>query len=256
MILRIDTDAALVEIEDDGGTRTVPFSDPEAFALVSKAWLRVGWDTKYVYGFTWLGRPIIQLPEDIIRLQEAVFRMKPDVIVETGIAHGGSLVLFASLCEAMNHGSVVGVDIEIRPHNREAIEAHQLFPRITLVEGSSTDEATFAQVRDAVGDAQRVFVVLDSNHAKEHVLAELRLYSSLVPVDSCIAVADGIMRQLVGAPRSSPDWEWDNPIAAVDAFLAERDDFVCDTPTPSFNEGVVDTEVTYWPGGWLRRIRP
>ncbi len=154
MILRIDTDAAVVEVEEEHGMRAVPFNDPEAFALVSKAWLRAGWDVKYVYRFTWLGRPIIQLPEDIVRLQEMVFRVQPDVIVETGIAHGGSLVLFASLCEAMGHGSVVGVDIDIRPHNREAIESHTLFPRITLVEGDSTDTGTFAQVLEAVGAAE------------------------------------------------------------------------------------------------------
>src|SRR2546430_91354 len=126
MILRIDTDEAVVEVEDGGGTRAVPFDDPEAFALVSKAWLRVGWDVKHVYRFTWLGRPIIQLPEDIVRLQELVFRAQPDVIVETGVAHGGSLVLFASICEAVGRGRVVGVDVEIRPHNRGAIEAHAL----------------------------------------------------------------------------------------------------------------------------------
>jgi cephalosporin hydroxylase len=255
MILRIDTDAALIEVEDGHGTRAVPFSDPEAFALVSKAWLRVGWDVKYSYRFTWLGRPIIQLPEDILRLQEMIFRTQPDVIVETGIAHGGSLVLYASLCEAMGRGSVVGVDIDIRRHNREAIEAHPLFPRITLVEGDSTDADTFARVQAAVGGAERVFVVLDSNHTSKHVLAELRLYSSLVSVGSYIAVADGIMRDFAGAPRAPLDWAWDNPLSAVEEFLADHDGFVRDVPTPLFNEGTAETDVTYWPGGWLRRIR-
>jgi len=255
MILRIDTDAAVIEVEEEHGTRVVPFGDPEAFALVSKAWLRVGWDVKYVYRFTWLGRPIIQLPEDIVRLQEMVYRTQPDVIVESGVAHGGSLVLFASLCEAMGHGSVVGVDIDIRPHNREAIESHVLFPRITLVEGDSTDEATFTQVQDAVGAAERVLVVLDSNHSKEHVLAELRLYSSLVSVGSYLFVADGIMPEFAGAPRSSADWRWDNPRSAVEEFLAEHDGFEREFPAPMFNEGVAETDVTYSPGGWLRRVR-
>jgi cephalosporin hydroxylase len=255
MILRIDTNAALVEVEDQYGTRAVPFTDPEAFALVSKAWLRVGWDVKYVYRFTWFGRPIIQLPEDIVRLQELVIRTQPDVIVETGVAHGGSLVLFASLCEAMGSGSVIGVDVEIRPHNREALESHPLFHRITLIEGGSTEPATFVRVQEAVGDAERILVVLDSNHTKAHVLAELHLYSSLVSVGSYIAVADGIMRDLVGAPRSGVDWEWNNPLSAVDEFLAEHEEFVREAPAPIFNEGVAETEVTYWPGGWLRRVR-
>lgn len=254
MILRIDTDAAVVEVEGGEGTRSVPFSDPEAFELVSKAWLRVGWDVKYVYRFTWLGRPIIQLPEDIVRLQELFFRVKPDVVVETGIAHGGSLLLFASLCEAVGHGRVVGVDVEIRPHNRTAIEADPLFPRVTLIEGSSTDPRTFERVRVAVGGAERVLVTLDSNHSKQHVLEELRLYSSLVSVGSYIGVADGIMRDLVGAPRSSPDWEWDNPLSAVEEFLGEHDGFVGERPAPLFDEGRVETDVTYWPSGWLRRI--
>jgi cephalosporin hydroxylase len=255
MILRIDTDTARVEVEDAYGTRSLPFSDPEAFALVSKAWLRVGWDVKYVYRFTWLGRPIIQLPEDIIRLQEMVYRIRPDVIVETGVAHGGSLVLYASVCEAMGHGKVVGVDIEIRPHNREALESHPLFRRITLIEGSSTEEDTFARVQDVVGNAERVLVVLDSNHTKEHVLAELRLYSSLVSVGSYIAVEDGIMPEFAGAPRSASDWDWNNPRSAVEEFLAEHDNFVIEAPGPVFNEGATDADITYSPGGWLRRIR-
>jgi cephalosporin hydroxylase len=254
MILRIDTDEAVVEVEGGDGRRAVPFSDPEAFELVSKAWLRIGWDVKYVYRFTWLGRPIIQLPEDIVRLQELFFRTKPDVVVETGIAHGGSLLLFASLCEAVGHGRVVGVDVEIRPHNRAVLEAEPLFPRITLIEGSSTDPRAFERVREAVGGAERVLVTLDSNHTKRHVLEELRLYSSLVSVGSYIGVADGIMRDLVGAPRTSPDWKWDNPLSAVEEFLAEHDGFVGERVAPLFDEGRVDADVTYWPSGWLRRI--
>jgi cephalosporin hydroxylase len=255
MILRIDTDAAVVEVDDADGSRAVPFSDPEAFDLVSKAWLRIGWEAKYSYQFTWLGRPIIQLPQDIVRLQETIFRVQPDVILETGIAHGGSLVLYASLCEAMGHGSVIGVDLEIRPHNRAAIEAHRLFPRITLIEGNSTDDDTFSRVVDSVGDARSVLVLLDSNHSKEHVLGELRLYSSLVTVGSYICVADGIMRDLVGAPQARPDWEWNNPLNAANEFLAEYDDFEREAPAPIFNEGVAEADVTYWPGGWLRRVR-
>jgi cephalosporin hydroxylase len=256
LIIRVDTDAAVVEVEEVSGTRRIPFSDPEAFALVSKAWLRTGWEAKYSYRFTWLGRPIIQLPEDIIRLQEAVMRERPDVIVETGIAHGGSLVLYASLCKLLGHGHVVGVDVEIRPANRAALEEHALAPLITLIEGSATDAATFAQVRDAVGAATRVLVVLDSDHSREHVLEELRLYSTLVPVGSHMVAADGsIMRDVVSAPQAKPEWEWDNPLGAVDDFLAEQDGFVREDPAPLFDESRVHGDVTYSAGGWLRRIR-
>src|SRR5438045_9268576 len=121
MKLVIDTDNATVAA--DGGA-PLPFVDAEAFALVSEAWLRAGWDVKYVYSFTWLGRPIIQLPEDMFRLQEVIYRLRPDIIIETGVAHGGSLVFYAGLCKLMEKGRVIGVDVEIRPHNRRAIEAH------------------------------------------------------------------------------------------------------------------------------------
>jgi cephalosporin hydroxylase len=253
--LRIDTERAIVVVDDDDrGVREIPFNDPEAFELVSQAWLRVGWDAKYVYRFSWLGRPIIQLPEDVIRLQELVFRIRPDVVVETGIAHGGSLVLHASVCEAVGHGRVIGVDVEIRPHNRSEIESHPLANRITLIEGDSIAAETFAEVRVAVADAQSVLVVLDSKHTKEHVLGELRLYGALVPPGSYLIVADGIMRDLAGAPRTSEAWAWNNPAAAVDEFLAENDAFVRDEPAPPFDESNVRSAVTYFGGGWLRRM--
>jgi len=204
-----------------------------------------------VYRFSWLGRPIIQLPEDIVRLQELLFRAKPDVVVETGVAHGGSLVLYASVSDAR----VIGVDVEVRPQNREAIESHPLAPRITLIEGDSVAASTFARVREAVGDATRVLVVLDSKHTKEHVLEELRLYGALVSPGSYLVVADGIMRDLAGAPRSSTDWSWNNPAAAVEEFLAENAEFVRDEPPPSFDESQVRTPVSYFVGGWLRRTQ-
>src|SRR5919197_2875293 len=120
--LTIDPAAELVTVEDGDGARSYPFDSREAFRAVSDAWLRLGWDQKYVYSFTWLGRPVIQLPEDLLRVQEVIAAVQPDVIVETGVAHGGSLVFYATLCRALGGGRVVGVDIEIRPHNRQAIE--------------------------------------------------------------------------------------------------------------------------------------
>src|SRR3954468_7792383 len=137
MRLTIDTDAATLTVEKGPEpAQTLPLYSTQAFELLSEQWLKVGWNEKYVYTFSWLGRPLIQLPEDVIRIQEVVYRVKPDVIIETGVAHGGSLVLYASLCKAMGRGRVVGVDIEIRPHNRKAIESHELSELITLVEGS------------------------------------------------------------------------------------------------------------------------
>src|SRR5690242_2910756 len=128
MKLVVDTSEESVVIEGHNGFNEVPLFSPEAFEAVSKLWLKIGWNRKYSYAFTWLGRPIIQLPEDMIRIQEIIYRIKPDVIIETGIAHGGSLVFYASLLKLIGKGRIVGIDVEIRPHNRKAIETHELAP--------------------------------------------------------------------------------------------------------------------------------
>ena len=252
--LTIDPASATVIVEDGEEAGTYPFDSPEAFQLVSDAWLRLGWDQKYVYSFAWLGRPVIQLPEDLIRVQEVIASVRPDVIVETGVAHGGSLVFYATLCKALDRGRVVGVDIEIRPHNRDAIEAHPLFGFIELIEGSSTDPATVAQVEAQVGAGDTTIVMLDSNHRKDHVLAELRAYADLVTPGSYFVVMDAIAGRLAGAPRSEPDWAWNNPAGAIAEFLEEDERFVAEEPRFTFNEGLVEERVTYWPGGFLRRV--
>src|SRR5439155_26990414 len=144
---------------------------------------------RYSYYFSWLGRPIIQFPQDILALQEIIWRVKPDLIVETGIAHGGSLVFSASILELIGgDGLVVGVDIDIRDHNREAIEAHPMVRRIKMIQGSSVDEAIVMKVRDLPHGKQRPLVVLDSNHTHQHVLRELQLYSPLVRKGSYLVV--------------------------------------------------------------------
>jgi cephalosporin hydroxylase len=252
--LIIDPARASVTVGEGEEARTYPFDSPEAFRLVSDAWLRLGWDQKYVYSFTWLGRPVIQLPEDLLRLQEVIASVKPDVIVETGVAHGGSLVFYATLCKALDRGRVIGVDIEIRPHNRAAIEAHPLFPLIELIEGDSTASATVAQVEAQVAPGDATLVVLDANHRRDHVLAELRAYAPLVTPGSYVVVADTIMERIVGAPRTDADWGWDNPSSAIEQFLGEDPRFAVEEPPFAFNEGLVNERVSYWPGGYLRRV--
>ena len=254
-MIHIDEQAGEVRVDDGTDVRTYPIGSPEAFQVISRAWLRSGWDTKYVYGFSWLGRPIIQLPEDMVRIQELIHAVQPTVIVETGVAHGGSLVYYASLCKAMDRGRVVGVDVEIRPHNRSAIESHQLFPLITLIEGDSVSDQTLEEVRTHVSDDDVVLVILDSNHTRAHVLAELEAYSPLVTSGSYIVATDGIMRDLAGAPRSAPDWTENNPAAAVRDFLATRSDFELAPLAPPFNEGSITEPVTDWPDAYLRRVR-
>jgi cephalosporin hydroxylase len=251
----IDEELGEVVVSDGDEEARYLLQSAEGFAAASRAWLRAGWDAKYVYGFTWFGRPVIQLPEDLVRVQEVVYRLAPEVIVETGVAHGGSLVFYASLLAAMGRGRVIGIDVEIRPHNRAAIEAHPLASRITLIEGDSILPATVDRVAAEIGTAKPVLVVLDSKHSKDHVLAELRLYSRFVTVGSYIIAADGIMEQVVGAPRAGADWEWNNPRRAALAFVQENPAFAISEPPWPFNEGLVGSRVTYWPDGYLRRIR-
>lgn len=253
-MIHIDTENGRVTIDDLTGSRTYPIGSPEAFAVISRAWLRSGWDSKHVYSFTWMGRPIIQLPEDMIRIQEVIYSVQPDVIIETGVAHGGSLVFYASLCKVMEKGRVIGVDIEIRLHNRKAIESHPLFPFITLIEGSSIDTAVVDQIKAQVKPGQTVLVLLDSCHTKAHVLAELNAYSPLVTKGSYIVAMDGIMERLVGAPRTQPDWSWNNPRQAALEFVSQNSDFIIEEPAFLFNEGSVCERVTYWPSGFIKRI--
>jgi cephalosporin hydroxylase len=249
----IDLRSGQVHVVSGGAERSHRLDTAEAFSAVSRAWLRCGWDTKYVYSFTWLGRPIIQLPEDIVRLQELVVRAQPDVVIETGVAHGGSLVLYASVCQALGRGRVIGIDVEIRPHNRVAIEAHVLAPLIELVEGSSIDQSVIDYVKGRIKPRERVLVVLDGKHTRDHVLAELEAYSELVGHGSFIVAMDGLMRELAGAPRTQPDWEWNNPRSAVEQFVVRHPDFEVVEPEFPFNEGTVTDRVTYSPCGILRR---
>lgn len=253
-MLKIDEARGILIAEGPEGESVHPLESAEAFRLISRAWVRCGWDTKYVYSFSWMGRPVIQLPEDMLRIQEVIYRVKPDVIIETGVAHGGSLIFYASLFEAMGRGRVIGIDIEIRPHNRAAIEAHEMFPRITLVEGSSVAPEVVAEVGALVAPGETVLVLLDSNHTKAHVLAELEAYGPFVTPGSYIVATDGIMKEVVGAPRTSPDWSWNNPLDAAAEFAASHPEFVLEEPAFPFNEGVVTERVTYWPKGFLKRV--
>ena len=251
MAISIDSKSRRIALEDG---REIAFDSPEAFEVLSALWMRCAWETKYVYTFTWFGRPIIQVPDDMFRVQEVLYRLKPDVVIETGVAHGGSLVYYASLFEAMKHGRVIGVDIEIRPHNRKALDEHELRHRIELIEADAVADATVAQVRELVAPGETAIVFLDSNHSYAHVLAELEAYAPFVSVGSYIVATDGIMGELAGAPRSAPDWTWNNPKQAAHAFVAEDPLFVIEEPAFPFNEGVVTGRVTYWPDAFIKRI--
>ena len=251
----IDMDSNTVSHKIDGEETTHEFNSPEAFKLISDVWLRSGWDVKYAYSFSWLGRPIIQLPEDMVRVQEIIWRLKPDIIIETGIAHGGSLVFYASVLKALGKGKVVGVDIEIRKHNREALENHELASFLTLIEADSTLESALDKVRTEIKSGDTTLVILDSCHTKDHVASELKMYAPLVSIGSYIIATDGVMKDFAGAPRSEADWSWNNPQSAIFEFLDSNPNFVLEEPEFLFNEGLVRDRITYWPNAYLKRIK-
>jgi cephalosporin hydroxylase len=254
MKLIIDTQTRTLTEETNSQARQFDLFSKESFKCISELWLKVGWNQKYQYTFSWQGRPIIQLPEDIIRVQEVIYETKPDVIIETGIAHGGSLIFYASLCKAMGKGRVIGIDIEIRPHNRKAIEEHLLFEFITLIEGSSIDAEIVSQVKAMIKPGEKVLVILDSNHTKQHVYDELKAYHDIVTPGSYIIATDGIMKDLYDVPRGSNDWKSDHPTAAAEEFAKENPEFVLAQPEWMFNESELSENITHWPGAWLKKI--
>ena len=246
-------------IEEDGSVTEL--YTPEGFKIISNLWLKVGWDQKYLYGFTWMGRPIIQNPDDMVRMQEVIYTIKPDFIIETGIAHGGSLIYYASLLSMMGHGRMVGVDIDIRPHNRKAIEEHELFKMIDLIEGSSTDKKTLMQIEELLNENDKVIVILDSAHDYEHVLKELKLYSKFVSQGAYIVVTDGSQEYLHATPRAKADypgyvetWHHNNPKKAAEDFVINSPNFEIIEPVFPFNEGNINFRVTHWPSAYIKRL--
>ena len=212
-------------------------------------------EAKYSYNFSWMGRPIIQYPQDIVAMQEIIWRVQPDLIVETGIAHGGSLIFSASMlelnaaCGGPADALVLGIDIDIRPHNREAIERHPMARRIEMIEGSSIDPGVAQRVSNRARDRARVLVCLDSNHTHAHVLAELALYAPLTSVGSYCVVFDTIVEDLPAALY--PDRPWsvgDNPKTAVRAYLGEHPEFEVDTSVQN------KLLLTVAPDGFLKRL--
>lgn len=255
MIIFDDKKGTVTKQHDDGTEEVYPLESAKAFEVMSEAWLRASWDTKYIYSFSWFGRPIIQLPEDMIRIQEVIWDHQPDVIVETGVAHGGSLVFYASLFKAIGKGRVIGVEIELRDHNRKAIDAHPLRSLIEIVEGSSIDPKTIETVKSKIKPGEKVMVMLDSNHKKPHVLKELEAYGELVTPGCYIVAADGIMELVAGGPRTGEDWKTSNPKAAAIEFTKSNPNFAIEEPKWPFNEGVLEKRVTYWPSAFVKRLR-
>jgi cephalosporin hydroxylase len=217
--------------------------------------LQTSLQSKYSYNFSWLGRPIIQYPQDIVAMQEIIWNVQPELIIETGIAHGGSLILSASILELIAactgiQGSVVGIDIDVRPHNREAIERHPLCRRISMIEGSSVDPHVVGRVHEMAKGKKSVLVCLDSNHTHQHVLDELNAYAGLTTVGSYCVVFDTIVEDLSAASNVDRPWgKGNNPKTAVHEWLAGHPDFEIDKAMEH------KLLVTVAPDGYLRRTR-
>jgi cephalosporin hydroxylase len=254
------------QFEDDARKRAAAFGNDKELQSLSRDWLEMSMAKQYVYNFHWLGRPIIQYPQDMVAMQDLIWRVRPDLVIETGIAHGGSLVLSASMlamldmCDAIEAGTtldpkvskrkVVGIDIDIRQHNRDAIEAHPMASRIQMIQGSSIDPATVAQVKAAAAGHQRVLVCLDSMHTHDHVLAELEAYAALVSVGSYCVVFDTFVEDM--PPRFFKDRPWDvgnNPKTALRKYLETHKEFEIDKLIEN------RLQVTVAPDGFLKRVR-
>ena len=204
----------------------------------------------YQYNFDWLGRPFIQIPQDIVALQEIIWKTKPDLIIETGIAHGGGLIFYASMLELLGGGKVIGIDVEIRPHNRKEIEKHPLSKRIIMFEGSSIDDKIVKEVEKAVKRHKKVMVCLDSLHTHEHVLNELNIYSKFVTKGNYLVVFDTVIEFFPKGFFKDRPWDkGNNPYTAVKEFLKHNKNFVVDKEIEN------KLLVTCAPGGYLLRVK-
>lgn len=236
-----------IQIIQAGKQKEIDIYNREGLDALAQFWIKAAAHHRLMYEPTWLGIPIIQLPEDIIMMQELIWKLKPDMIVETGIAHGGSAVFYASILELLGKGKVVAVDVDIRKHNEVAIKSHFLSHRIKLIQGSSIDPAVIAEVRSHIKPADKVLVTLDSNHSKVHVAKELELYSEMVTPGSYLVAMDGAQAWVFDIPNGKPEWKEDNPLAAIDDFIAKDNRFVPD-------DHYTRLKVTASPRGFLRRL--
>ena len=222
----------------------------EELKKAASAFMTESIKSRYSYNFTWMGRPIIQYPQDIIAIQEIIYRIQPDLIIETGIAHGGSLIFHASICELIGKGEVLGIDIDIREHNRNEIQNHKMIKRISMLQGSSISPEIIDQVKEIAKGKEKILVILDSNHTHEHVLEEMKLYSPLVTKGSYLMVFDTIVEDLPEETSADKIWSvGDNPKTAVFEFLQTNSDFEIDYS--------VDNKllISVSPSGFLKRIK-
>ncbi len=224
----------------------------EKLKSAASAFMNASISSRYSYNFTWLGRPIIQYPQDMIAMQEIIWDIKPDLIIETGIAHGGSLIFYASMLELIGKGEILGIDIDIRDHNRKEIESHPMFKRIKMIQGSSIDPAIIAEVKKHTEGKKTILVTLDSNHTHDHVLAELNMYSPFVSLNSYMVVYDTIVEKLPEDHLPGHVRPWgvgDNPWTALNSFIGDNPQFEIDH---TINNKLL---ISVAPDGYLKRIK-
>jgi len=231
----------------------IKMSKDQNFQKLTKSWFKSSEKFQYSYHFSWMGRPIIQYPQDMIALQELIWKIQPDLIIETGIAHGGSLIFSASLLQLIDKGSVIGIDVDIRKHNRIEIEKHPMFKRIKMIEGSSIDEKIVKKVYQLAKNKKQILVILDSNHSHEHVLKELELYSPLVKKNSYLIVFDTVIEDISTSKTLShqkkPWGKGNNPKTAVQSFLKINNRFIIDKEIEN------KLMITVAPSGFLKCIK-
>lgn len=241
-----DSQSELVIRSPDGLEKSVALYSEEGVELLTALRLKQMAEFKTMYEPTWLGLRTIQVPNDIVAMHELIWRVRPQVIIEIGVAHGGSLVMYAGLCRQMGQGRVLGIDVEIRAENRRNIENHEFASFIELYEGSSIERDTFDHAKEFCRGATETIVILDSNHSSSHVLREIELYSGLVSESGYLVVMDGGQAFVSDIPRGKPSWREDNPLIAIRQFLATNSEFETDPHFTRFG-------VTSCPDGFLRR---
>lgn len=247
---------AIQQFEKERAERIEKNGNDEELKSLAGQWLQESMMKQYVYNFSWLGRPIIQSPQDMIALQEIIWDVKPDMIIETGIAHGGSLIFSASMltllevCGEIENGQILGIDIDIREHNKKAIEAHPMSKKITMFQGSSIDDEMIARVHEFAKQGKKILVCLDSNHTHDHVLAELKAYAHLASIGSYCVVFDTLVEDMPTEFSNDRPWDiGDNPKTAVWEYLKECDDFVIDKDIEN------KILITVAPDGYLKRVK-
>ncbi|MBS1646109.1 MAG: cephalosporin hydroxylase family protein [Bacteroidetes bacterium] len=222
----------------------------ESLKKATQSFIEESINSRYSYNFKWMGRPIIQYPQDMVVMQELIWDIKPDLIIETGIAHGGSLIFYASILELIGKGEILGIDIDIREHNKKEIVAHPMAKRIKMLQGSAIDPSIVKQVREAAKGKETVMVLFDSNHTHDHVLEELRAYSDLTTVGSYCVVFDTVVEDLKKGVFHNRPWDvGSNPKTAVFEFLKTNDNFVIDK---SIDHKIL---ISVAPDGYLKRIK-